>query len=126
MSELRHAGLHVSLVGLNMQRLVGAHGLPLVPDIPLEQALLQAHLARCVIVPCQAKYLAQFSYDPRLAEFFRRLAANNTLLVGEAGLRESKTVEAMLPPGMMVLEYASDDDLEHVSKVIQRTIAGNI
>jgi hypothetical protein len=122
-SELRSAGLHVSVVGLNMQRLTGAHGVPLQPDMTLEQALPQAHLARVVIIPCQPKYLMQFNYDPRITGFFQRLKGNQTLVVGEVGLYESEAVRAMLPPDVTVLEYVIDEGLAGIPAVIQQAIA---
>jgi hypothetical protein len=80
-AELRRLGKRVKLVGLNSQQIAGQHGVTLVPDLPLGQALRAAHRIQCVIVPAPYAALAQFSYDPRLAELLGLANHQHALLV---------------------------------------------
>jgi hypothetical protein len=80
-AELRRLGERVQLVGLNRQQLAGHHGLTLVPDLPLGQALSVASRIQSIIVPAPLATLQQFSYDPRLAELLGRAMDNHALLV---------------------------------------------
>ncbi len=82
--ELRRMGRRVKLVGLNHQHRAGQHGLTLVPDLSLGQALRTAHRVTCVIVPAPLAALQQFSYDPRLAELLGHVETNQALIVAEA------------------------------------------
>lgn len=79
--ELRRLGVRVKTVGLNMQQTMGRHGLALLPDLTLDQALSLVQQASCVIIPGTTAHLQRFGYDPRLAELLQRAAAANTLFV---------------------------------------------
>lgn len=80
-TELRKVGLHTKLVGLADRAAVGAHGLALVADWTLEEALAQAQSVTCVIIPAQAPGMERLNNDPRVRRFFDRLAARQTTLV---------------------------------------------
>lgn len=82
--ELRRAGVRVKLMGLNSRQIAGQHGLALVPDLTLGQALRRADRIRCIILPAPVAAIKQFSYDPRLAELLERAAGNQALLVMDA------------------------------------------
>lgn len=82
--ELRRLGIRVKLVGLNSRQIAGQHGLALLPDWTLGQALGLADQVRCIIVPAPLAALEQFSYDPRLAELLQVAASNRALLVVDA------------------------------------------
>ena len=69
-TELREAGLRVKVVGLTPQRISGSHGLILVPDLMLEQALPLAINTICLVIPHDSNGLRRFNNDPRLGEFF--------------------------------------------------------
>lgn len=83
-AELRRLGKRVKLVGLNSQQIVGQHGVTLVPDLPLGQALRAAHRIQCIIVPAPFAALTQFSYDPRLAELLGLANNQHALMVMDA------------------------------------------
>lgn len=83
-AELRRLGIQVKLMGLKSRQSAGQHGLTLVPDITLGQALRLADRIRCIIVPAPLAALQQFSYDPRLAELLGRAGPNQPLLVMDA------------------------------------------
>ena len=80
-AELRHLGKRVKLVGLNSQHIAGQHGVTLVPDLSLGQALQSANRIQCLIIPAPLAVLQQFSYDPRLAELLAIVARNQALTV---------------------------------------------
>lgn len=86
-SELRQAGLHVKVVGLRGAHTPGIHGLVLVPDLTLGQALACANRSSCVVIPCPVKRLQMLKNDLRLSDFFQQAAANNALFViGQADM----------------------------------------
>jgi hypothetical protein len=85
LTQLRQAGVRTKLVGLSQQRISGAHGLLLVSDITLEQALTLAHRALAVIIPCGQVGLPRLENDPRIATFLQRAQACGALfMVGPA------------------------------------------
>jgi hypothetical protein len=82
--ELRRAGVRVKLMGLNSRQIAGQHGLALVPDLTLGQALRRANRTCCIILPAPVAAIKQFSYDPRLAELLGRAVSHRALLVMDA------------------------------------------
>lgn len=70
-TELRKAGLSVKIVGIGGRQLNGAHGLALIPDWTLDNAI--AHFARviCIIGPCQVTQLRRLYDDPRLPKLIQ-------------------------------------------------------
>ena len=111
-SELRRAGHQVRVVGLNMQQLTGVHGLSLIPDLTLEQALPLAHRATCVMFPCRAKHLVQFSHDPRIAEFVHKaVEGGRKIIIGRSDPSEIEALKANLPADATVIDYSEHEDL---------------
>lgn len=104
--ELRRLGVRVKTVGLNMQQTMGRHGLTLLPDLTLDQALSLAQQTSCVIVPGTIGHLQQFGYDPRLAELLQRTAAAKSIFV---------VGQSPIPAGPPTLDgaltYAEGDDI---------------
>jgi hypothetical protein len=85
-TELREAGLRVKVVGLTPQRISGLHGLALVPDLTLDQALPLASQAMCLVIPNAASGLKRLKNDPRLREFFAIARANRAkFIIGSSG-----------------------------------------
>src|SRR4051794_590737 len=80
-SELRQAGLRVKVVGLRGPTAPGVHGLALMPDLTLGQALPLAGKASGIVLPCAAKRLSQLANDPRFIDFFQQADANHALFV---------------------------------------------
>lgn len=71
---LRQAGLRVKVVGLHGTCVKGAHGLGLLADLTLDQALTIADRAICVVFPCTTQSFQRARDDPRLEEFLARAA----------------------------------------------------
>jgi hypothetical protein len=84
-TTLREAGLPVKVVGLTPRRLNGAHGLALVPDLTLSQALLLVDQTICVVIPRVTIGLKRLMNDPRLLELLRQAAVNQASLVVSHG-----------------------------------------
>lgn len=81
---LRRLGQRVKLTAFNYQQMAGQHGLTLMPDLPLDQALRAAPQIRCLIVPASLAALQQFSYDPRLAELLGLVTEKQFMLVANS------------------------------------------
>jgi len=113
-AELRRLGKRVKLVGLNQQHIAGQHGLTLVPDLPLGQALSVANRIQCIIVPAPLAALQQFSYDPRLAELVGLAAHNQAFVVVDSPVSHNLyPFTANAPPfsNIIQLEYPSCEEL---------------
>ena len=65
-TELRDAGLLVKMVGLTTQHTSGFHGLVLVPDLTLDQALPLAPSTLCLIIPSISRWSNRLNNDPRV------------------------------------------------------------
>ena len=120
LAELRRMGKRVKLVGLNSQHSAGQHGVTLVPDLPLGQALRMANKVCCLIVPAPLSVLQQFSYDPRIAELLGLSTNNGALFVvhhtharGLEQVQRDDSTESFpfLIAGEHVLEYPETDAL---------------
>ncbi|MBI1878120.1 MAG: DJ-1/PfpI family protein [Chloroflexi bacterium] len=80
-TELRDAGLRVKVVGLTPRQISGARGLALIPDLTLDQALLLASQAICVIIPIAPGRSKRLDHDPRLSQFFEQASSNQALFI---------------------------------------------
>jgi hypothetical protein len=110
--ELRRSGIRVKLVGLHSRQITGQHGITLVPDITLEQALYRANRTCCIIIPAPLLALQQFSYDPRLAELLRLTAENQALIVVDAfPTADVQASNRFLPSLHNGLEYPQLEEL---------------
>lgn len=78
---LREAGLRVKVVGLTRPYICGSHGLVLLPDLTLDQALPLARNAVCVIIPYTSCGIRRLKNDPRIREFCHRAYANQAKFV---------------------------------------------
>lgn len=109
---LRDAGVRVKLVGLTSGRAAGSHGLGLVPDLTIEEALPLCASASCVVIPCGPVALRRLSWDPRVRELLRMARANHALVVVSAG-SDAVLVDTGLVPvsSGRLMTYHSDGDL---------------
>lgn len=109
-SELREVGLRVKMVGLAGPRSRGAHGLVLVPDLTLDQALPLACQANCLIIPGTLLSLKTLKNDPRLSQFFERVqSAQARFVVHSTFLTEPLTTNPWPFPTPEVLMVYPDN-----------------
>ncbi|MCB9077902.1 MAG: hypothetical protein H6631_09940 [Anaerolineaceae bacterium] len=80
-TELRAAGLWVKLVGLSPLHISGSHGLVLVPDFTLDQALAAAQDVIGVIIPYASPGIKRLKNDPRLRLFCEQAARNEAKFI---------------------------------------------
>lgn len=105
-SELRQAGLRVKVVALDNQRITGAHGLTLVPDLTLGKALPLANRSVCIVLPCDASRIRYFSGDPRIALLFQRSVENDARFVmGAFNCKYRSDIAKLALPMDEVLTY---------------------
>lgn len=116
-TELRKAGLRVKVVGLTRQRTKGAHGLALIPDLTLEQALPLATHTTCIILPCRLHLAQHLRNDPRLHDFFSLAHSNqakvvtgqwNEIDLGERGVFLPAENVIIYPEGEDLVEFARE------------------
>ena len=98
-TELRAAGLWVKMVGLGPLHISGSHGLVLVPDFTLDQALAAAQDVIAVIIPYASPGIKRLKNDPRLRMFCERAAKNEARFV--VGLLAEADIDnlALFPNG---------------------------
>jgi putative intracellular protease/amidase len=84
-TALRTAGLSVKLVSLSRQLACGSHGLGLVPDLTLEEALPLAGAASCIILPCNPPLVRRLAMDPRIRELLGQALTHHATLVVSVG-----------------------------------------
>lgn len=89
-TNLRAAGLRVWVVGVSGKRLTGAHGLGLMTDLALDQAIDLAHGLSCIILPCGGERLERLLNDPRLVTLLQVGAAQQAQFL----LAESEVADA--------------------------------
>lgn len=68
-TNLRAAGMRVWVVSISGKRNQGAHGLALVADMALDEALPLVSQTTAVIMPCRIEQWVHFLNDPRLVNF---------------------------------------------------------
>ena len=78
---LREAGLRVKVVGLTPPHIAGAHGLALVPDLTLDQALALAEHAICVVIPYASPGFKRLKNDPRIPALLSQAQANQAKVI---------------------------------------------
>ena len=112
-TNLRAAGLRVWVVGISGKRLIGAHGLGLLTDLALDQALVLAAAAICLILPCGGERLERLLNDPRLVTLLQVGAAQQAqfLLAGNEGDDALCGDLRRFFPGLQVGFYPAADDL---------------
>lgn len=115
-TEFRRAGLRTKLVSLASKPSPGAHGLVLLPDWTLEEALSKAHGVRCVVVPTQAAGLQRVHNDPRVETLLGWLAAESPVFV--VGPMEARPLAQQA--GLAFIEWGDETQRE---EVIQRVIS---
>jgi len=122
-AELRRLGKRVKLVGLSQQHIAGQHGLTLVPDLPLGQALGVANRVQCIIVPAPLAALQQFSYDPRLAELVGLATNNHALVVVDAPTSHNPYAFACNSPAFSQLNQLIYPSIEELLPFVQLELA---
>ena len=101
---LRAAGVRVWVVGISGKRSRGAHGLHLLPDLALDEALPLAPNALCVAIPCSAQALTHFLHDPRLRTFLQHAAQRAIpLFLATAASGEVDSLSAVV--GSAIIQY---------------------
>jgi putative intracellular protease/amidase len=111
-TELRNAGIRVKVVGLTAQRISGTHGIALVPDISLEEAVAAAAQASAVILPGTVRSLKRLRDDPRLGILFRQAQANGAVMVVSAF--DEQDLPALAPfvwERNQIMIYPASEDL---------------
>lgn len=113
-TTLRAMGIRVWLVGIGGKRNCGAHGLALVSDLALEQALPLAGQSMAVMIPCRAEQWVHFLNDPRLVAFIVACIHHQApVLMAESNQSSfvDTTYQTMGIPIASILTYPSDDKL---------------
>jgi hypothetical protein len=109
---LRGAGLRVWVVGVSGKRISGAHGLRLLADLALDEALPLAPQALCVAIPCTAQTLAHFLHDPRLRAFLQHAVQETIpLYLAAAAPGEADALTVLALPAATINYYPAGEAL---------------
>lgn len=120
-TEMRAAGLRTRLVSLGRRVAAGSHGLALVADWTLEEALAQRQDVACLVIPAQMEGWQRLINDPRVNILFDRLASGRAALV--IGPPEGASLAQGV--GLTWEAYAPGPELiETAQRCAQRVLAG--
>lgn len=77
----RQQRLATKIVAVQGNRLLGAYGIGLMPDLTLGEAIDFDAKARMYILPCSASRLARVENDPRIYTFFQSKSTSVTAFI---------------------------------------------
>lgn len=102
LAALRTLAIQSFLVGFRHQSMRGAHGITLVPNLALDEALVAVHDARWLIVPAQGTSHQPFIAEPRLGKLLTLLARQpTTVIVGQERLVDGLQQLLTSSPGQL-------------------------
>lgn len=84
-TELRQAGRQVKVISLTRQQTRGAHGLALVPDLTLSQALPLLSQTSHLIIPADSLHLHRLANDPSLVDFLEQVRGHEISILLQPG-----------------------------------------
>ena len=116
---LREAGKTAKVVSTTGRRTKGAHGLAIVSDMTLEQALPLAVNTSCIVIPGGFSTLQRLRCDPRIQLLFERAQTNGAKFVIEGtGFPYLTTLFPMIESEDVMLYSAGDNLATFVSDLI--------
>jgi hypothetical protein len=103
-TELRKAGFHVKVVSLTQKIVTGSHGLALVPDWTLEQALVAIPHILGIVIPCDMRGIQSVRDDPRFLNLIHQASIHNIpLILKQVDIVTSLQIDmAEIPPSIQV------------------------
>lgn len=111
-TTLRAAGIPVKLVSLASELASGSHGLGLVPDWSLEEALPRIGQTECVVIPCRAEVVRRLAQDPRVRELLWSVQAQHAPVVVSAGSAAVLgDLHLVPPPNGSLVTFSFEEDL---------------
>jgi len=123
-TRLRAAGLPVKLVGVSGRYRRGVHGLALLADLTLDQALRLAPDACCIIVPCDQRPIQRMENDPRVRELLAQANANGALFVTGVTLADGASPFQSVRPAALRAYAPGEDIVAFVQRVVEGLEAG--
>ncbi|MBV7326852.1 hypothetical protein KFU94_01045 [Chloroflexi bacterium TSY] len=115
--KLREAGLRVSVVGLGGRCAEGIHGLTLYSDLTLDQALLRANKATCIIIPCRS--IHRLGNAPRIRDLiYQAHRSNAKFVIGQVD-ESNRTYQNFFPVSTPEIAIYPDDIEEQVRFIDQ-------
>lgn len=115
-TAFRKAGLRTKLVSLGSRPSAGAHGLVLMADWTLEEALSRARGVRCVVVPAPGAGFQRVTNDPRVEALLGWLSTQDPLLI--VGPLEARPMAQRM--GLSFVDWGDDEARD---QIIQRVIS---
>ncbi len=127
-TELREAGLLVKVVGLTLRPTSGARGLALIPDLTLDQALLLAPQATCIIIPtATGRRSKRLNNDPRLRQFFEQASSNQAkFITGRWYETEPAGLELLALVEGKVMIYPETEDIVKFAREIAEQLSRKV
>jgi putative intracellular protease/amidase len=121
-ATLRQAGQRCKLVGLSRRPAPGAHGLVIVPDWSLDQALSMAPATRCILIPGAEGPVRAACTDPRVRTFLQRAYAQGAHCISSPGGLATLAELALTPsnPARMQSYPAAVDELHRFALELAR------
>jgi hypothetical protein len=122
-TELRRAGFPVKLIGLTGEWSTGVHGLALLSDMTLGEAMPLAPKATCIVLPCSVATAKRLQNDPRVLVFLEQANLNNAhFVIKQLDIMEKSFVAKLTIPIDRIRAYIESDDLSEFARSIARTL----
>jgi len=124
-SVLRRLGLRVQIVTSAIHCLEGDYGVRIQPDLLLDEALLQAKRAICVILPFDGPSLRRLSAEETFKRFLSTAYMGGALIVTQE--ETASVLVSLLEPSQLdadsqsasqnqkIITYLAGDDLKKIS-----------
>ena len=123
-TELRDAGLLVKMVGLTTQHTSGFHGLVLVPDLTLDQALPLAPSTLCLIIPSISRWSNRLNNDPRVFRFIEQAHLNQAIfVVGQQDAMSQVDLKWPMLIGENIVVYPDDEYIITFARRLARRLS---
>jgi hypothetical protein len=106
---LRRAGVRVKLVGVTGRRNRGAHGLTLIPDLSLREALPLASHVAAVVIPCAGAQIKSLLDELSMNTFLERMSDYRALLIVNMDLAEASGM--LQDVTLRCMAYPNGEDL---------------
>lgn len=124
-TELRRSGLRVKVVGMDGRRMVGVHGLALIPDLTFTEALHLVNKASCIVLPCAFNLFKKQTNNLCFQKFFDDAYANHVQFVIGQSLVDTATKQPVPPlPRDSAIYPADNEDVVRFARTLANSLTG--
>lgn len=122
-TSLREAGLAVKVVGLSRRPAAGVHGLRLMHDLTVEEAMELVYQVRVLVIPCGRMGAQLLIDDPRIHQLLQQACDHHPLLFSTpSGIETLATLPGFSSSAYAVMMIPPDEYLVRFVRKISRQL----